>query len=322
LAIRPEEIIWGGVPLAGIPALDNPPTIPGVTADYLRPRERVFGLVVAGEARAYPLRILSWHELANDRLADKPITLSFCTLCGSGVFYSSQVPDIGTLEFDTSGLLYRSNKLMVDRTTQTLWSNLTGEPVVGRLVQPGRRLEMIPGTLTTWGAWLERHPDTSVLDLKALRRQFAGRTRFDYRPGAADRARSGVSFPVGLESAALARDSEVFTLRVGRSAKAYLLERLLKVGVLNDVLGDEPVVLIADRKSGAVRSYRRGRHEFRLGRSGEILDELGRNWTAGEVALRPPEQTRGLAPLDRLPGHVALWFGWYAFFPHTEVWNG
>ena len=133
--IRLEEIVWGGVPLAGIPALDDPPTLAGSAARYLKKRERVFGLVLNGEARAYPVRILSWHELLNDRLGGEPIALSFCTLCGSGIFYLTRTPNGGAHRFDTSGLLYRSNKLMVDRQSRTLWSNLTGEPVLGRLAR-------------------------------------------------------------------------------------------------------------------------------------------------------------------------------------------
>jgi len=101
--IRLEEIVWGGVPLAGIPALDDPPTIPASQAAYLLEKEEIFGIVVAGRARAYPLRFLSWHELLNDTLGGEPIVLSFCTLCGTGIFYRARTPDGGVYRFDTSG---------------------------------------------------------------------------------------------------------------------------------------------------------------------------------------------------------------------------
>ncbi|MGB5881672.1 MAG: DUF3179 domain-containing (seleno)protein, partial [Thermoanaerobaculia bacterium] len=133
--IRLEEVVWGGVPVDGIPALDNPPTQPAAEARYLKAREKVFGVFIDGQARAYPLRILDWHELLNDEVGGQPIVLSYCTLCGSGIVYATHTPAGGVYSFGTSGLLYRSNKLMFDRQTLTLWSNLTGEPVIGRLAR-------------------------------------------------------------------------------------------------------------------------------------------------------------------------------------------
>ncbi|HET6346796.1 MAG TPA: DUF3179 domain-containing (seleno)protein, partial [Myxococcota bacterium] len=135
--IRLEEIVFGGVPLEGIPALDNPARVPAAEAKYLTDSEKVFGVSVGGEQRAYPLRMLDWHEMLNDVVGGGPVTLSYCTLCGSGVLFDTRV-DAGTAggpayTFGTSGLLYRSNKLMVDRQTLTLWNNMTGEPAVGRL---------------------------------------------------------------------------------------------------------------------------------------------------------------------------------------------
>lgn len=319
--IRLEEILSGGVPVAGIPALDNPPTIAGEAARYLRQGERVFGVVVAGEARAYPVRILSWHELLNDVVGGEPITLSFCTLCGSGIIYSGRYGDGGeTLTFDTSGLLYRSNKLMLDRQRKVLWSNLTGEPVVGELAVDGPALEMLPATLTTWREWLTRHPQTRVLDLKEIERTVGARHGFRYIPGAADRARSGVSFPVWLKSARLEADSEVYVLRLGGAPKAYPVERVLKEGVVNDRVGDVPLVLVGEAASGAIRAYARGERVFAASaQRGMLVDDQGQPWRVGESAL---EAVVGESSLERIPGHVAFWFGWYAFYPQTEVYTG
>lgn len=320
--IRLEEIVWGGVPLAGIPALDDPPTIAGRRARYLRPDEQVFGLTLGGESRAYPLRILSWHELVNDRLGGQPIVLSFCTLCGSGIFYRALATDGEALRFDTSGLLYRSNKLMVDRSSRTLWSNLTGEAVLGRRAGGPERLDMLPGTLSRWRAWLEAHPDTTVLDLEGVERTMAGRVRYDYRPGAADRARRGVSFPVWQRSEALEPDREVFTLRLGAAAKAYPLDRVLAAAVVNDTVGGVPVVIVGDAESGAVRAFRRGDRRFAAAGRGRLLDASGRPWSVTEAALRPEAGDAEDAAQPRLAGHVARWFGWFAFYPHTEIWSG
>ncbi|HEX6198891.1 MAG TPA: DUF3179 domain-containing protein [Thermoanaerobaculia bacterium] len=324
--IRLEEVVWGGVRFEGIPALDRPRHVPAAEAGDLLADELVFGVSAGGEHRAYPRRILSWHEMANDVLGGEPVTLSFCTLCNSAIAYSGRLASGQILTFGTSGLLYRSNKLMVDRSTGTLWSNLTGEAVVGPLAaeppsdrpaEPAPSLELLPVTLTTWAEWRSRHPDTTALALEPERGRRWG---FDYSPGAADRAREGVSFPVWRKSARLDPKAEVYALRVGGAAKAYPLEAVLAEGVVHDRVGDAHLVLLADPESGAVRAYRRGGHSFRRAEDGGLVDEEGRPWRLTETALEPPEGA-GLEPLPRLPGHVTFWFGWFGFFPDTEVYG-
>lgn len=329
--IRLEEVVWGGVRFEGIPALDRPRHVPAAEAGYLLADELVFGVSAGGEHRAYPRRILSWHEMANDVVGGEPVTLSFCTLCNSAVLYSGRLPSGQVLTFGTSGLLYRSNKLMVDRVTGTLWSNLLGEAVIGSLAggraegaagavgggEPAR-LESLPVTLTTWAEWRSLHPETTVLALETERGRRWG---FDYAPGAADRAREGVSFPVWRKSTRLDPKAEVYALRLGGAPKAYPLERLEAEGVVNDALGGEPVVLVSDSESGAVRAYRRGPHRFARSAEGALGDGEGRRWRLTEDALLPPEDAAGLEPLPRLPGHVTFWFGWFGFFPDTEVYG-
>jgi hypothetical protein len=316
-SIRLEEIVSGGVPLAGIPALDEPPVMPGRRARYLEEEERVFGVEIDGAARAYPLRFLSWHELMNDVLAGRPITLSYCTLCGSGILYDGRRPEGGPYTFDTSGLLYRSNKLMIDRQGLTLWSNLTGTPVLGRdLGQPG--LEMLPMTLTTWKAWFAEHPETEVLDLKALEKKPIAGIRFDYTPKAADRARAGVRFPVWRKSKALEESTEIYALVAGGVPKAYPLDALLASDAVNDRVGGVPLVLVPDASGGAVRVFERGERSFHLDAQGRLVDESGNVWQVAESQLLPGPGAAA-EPLPRIPGHVAYWFGWFAFYPNTEV---
>ncbi len=315
--IRLEEIVWGGVRLEGIPALDNPPHVEAADAGVLRDGEKVFGVVAGGAARAYPLRILAWHEMLNDTVGDEPITLSYCTLCGSGVLYQTRTPAGSAYTFGTSGLLYRSNKLMVDRQTLSLWSNLTGEPVVGRRARGDVRLEMLPLVITTWGAWRQRHPETTAVlpDLELGRRW-----GFDYRTGAADRARSGVAFPVWQQSRQLPRDEEVYALRLDGRPKAYRLAAVLRKGVVNDELGDRRLVLVGDPDSGAVRAYNSGSRNFEQGVKADVLvDDSGREWQIGEASLTLADGSE--PPLERLPGHRAFWFGWFGFYPSTEVWG-
>ena len=321
--LRLEEVVWGGVPLEGIPSLDRPRAVPAERASYLYDNEKVFGVSLGGQQRAYPLRIVGWHEMVNDVVGSWPVTLSYCTLCGSGVLFDTRRPGLAPFTFGTSGLLHRSNKLMIDRQTGTLWSNLTGEPVLGPVARDPEPLPVLPLTLTTWKDWRTRNPGTTVL---ALDRQLAERWGYDYSPGAADRKRKGVSFPGGPDgpgnpgARALDPGTEVFAVRLRGRAKAYPVDLVLRERVVNDRLGENPVVLVGDSQSGAVRAYRSGGRAFSPGsRPDELVDETGARWTAGEESLRPgdPEADH----LERIPGHQAFWSGWYSFFPDSELYR-
>lgn len=317
LRLRAEEVVFGGVPFDGIPALERPPHRAAAGAP-LPDGELVFAAELDGEARAWPLAVLSWHEMLNDRLGGQPVTLSFCTLCRSAVLYRGRLADGRETTFGTSGLLYRSNKLMYDRATTTLWSNLTGEPLLGPMAAEPVALEPLPMVLTTWAAWRRAHPRTTVMigDAKEGRR-----LGFDYRPGAADAHRAGVSFPAPNRDARLAPKDEVWGVRLGGQAKAYALRPLLATGVLADTVGGEPLLLVADAESGAVRAYRRpAERRFRRGEPGELVDDAGARWALGEDALRPLGGEG--APLPRLPLFPTYWFGWTAFYPGSELWAG
>ena len=170
MRVRMEEIIWGGVgAMTGIPSLDNPHMTgaekPG-PADYLADDDLVFGVEIGGDARAYPLRIMGWHEMFNDVIGGVPVALAYCTLCGSGILYETKLPGRAKhIVFGSSGMLYRSNKLMFDWGSFSLWNQFTGEPVVGPLAKSGLRLKTRPTVVMTWKDWRQRHPDTRILSL-------------------------------------------------------------------------------------------------------------------------------------------------------------
>lgn len=318
--IRIEEIVWGGVPLDGIPSIDDPPTLPAADAAFMRDRELVFGVYAGGAYRAYPKRVLSWHEMLNDTVGGEPVALSYCTLCGSAVLYSTRTSD-GSRMLGTSGLLYRSNKLMYDRATFGLWSNLTGEAVLGDEAKLGRALDSLPVTLTRWGEWRAAHPGTDVLDVPGLKRRYGREFNFDYAEGAADRAREGVSFPVWRKSSVLERNTEIYALKIGDSAKAYPLEALYETPLIHDRLGGVDIVVVSDAESGAVRVFRSGGERFAPSSDpARLADAQGRVWVVGEEGLRL-EGDADAGFLERQPGHVAFWFGWFGFYPDTEVWG-
>jgi hypothetical protein len=144
-----EEIHSGGPAKDGIPALSKPKTIGAKAATYLAAGDRVIGVAIGNEARAYPIRILNFHEIVNDVLGGQPIAVTYCPLCDSAAVFDRNTPR-GLREFGVSGLLYNSNVLMYDRDkrAESLWSQLKSEAVAG--VQVRNRLKLLPLELTTW----------------------------------------------------------------------------------------------------------------------------------------------------------------------------
>ena len=154
-----KEIRHGGPPRDGIPALDQPRFIPAASASYLKPDDRVLGMELNGIVKAYPIRILDWHEIANDDFNGQPVVVTYCPLCGTGMAFSAQIGGSRTT-FGVSGLLYNSDVLLYDRQTDSLWSQLLGKAITGPL--KGTELKLIPLRHTTWRAWKSEHPDTLV----------------------------------------------------------------------------------------------------------------------------------------------------------------
>jgi len=154
------EILAGGPPKDGIPALSDPELLDATDATYMRPNDRVIGIEMDGIARAYPISILNWHEIVNDQINDQRYAVTYCPLCGTGVVFNADVGGQIT-DFGVSGLLYNSDVLLYDRNTESLWSQIMGEAVAGKLV--GEKLNAIPISHTTWRDWLARHPDTKVI---------------------------------------------------------------------------------------------------------------------------------------------------------------
>ena len=311
--IRLEEIVWGGVAArTGIPALTNPKLIPPVRAGYLADDDLVFGLAINGDARAYPLRILNWHEMLNDVVGGVPVSLAYCTLCASGILFDTSVEGYDApFVFGSSGLLYRSNKLMHDTKTHSLWNQFTGRPVVGKLTGSGIRLKLRPVVITTWKAWYRRNPSTKVLSVET------GHVR-DYRPGAAYGAyfsSPDLMFRVSTPDMRLKPKDYVFGLRTADGAKAWPLALFAGGRVINDRIGRVDVVLIGDAATRSVRAYRSAGQKFRSGSGSNHLTAGGIVWRIAEDALIGADGRR----LPRLPGHVAYWFAWRGYFANSAV---
>jgi hypothetical protein len=170
-----DEILKGGPARDGIPALDRPNYDAAREASW-GDDESVVGVVRGKEARAYPIAILVWHELVNDELGGDPILVSFCPLCGTALVFDRRLQ--GHIhKFGVSGLLYRSDLLMYDRETESLWSQIGANAVTGALM--GRRLELLRSRITTWKTWREAHPETTVLSKRTGYQRDYARTPYE-----------------------------------------------------------------------------------------------------------------------------------------------
>jgi len=153
------EIRSGGVPRDGIPPIDGPKTVPVEKAD-LRPKEPVIQLEIGEDARAYPLRVLMWHEIANDVVDGRPVAVTYCPLCNAAVVFDRRVGE-RTLDFGTSGMLRKSDLVMYDRQTESLWQQFIGQAIVGEFA--GSTLDVVPSRIVSWAEFSSSHPDGRVL---------------------------------------------------------------------------------------------------------------------------------------------------------------
>jgi Protein of unknown function (DUF3179) len=232
-SIPPEEILAGGPPKDGIPALTEPRFVDADSTTFLRPDDRVIGLVQGGVAKAYPLRILNWHEVVNDAIGTTPVAVTYCPLTGSGVVYD-RTANGRTHWFGVSGLLYQSNVLFYDHETESLWSQLQEEAVAGPLT--GTRLRAVPSVTTTWVDWRHLHPDTLVLSTETgYRRDYEG------DPYARYRVSPEVMFPLRRVDSRLPAKEKVLGVQVGSVSKAYPLNRLAQARRVEDQLRETPI---------------------------------------------------------------------------------
>ena len=311
--IRLDEIDWGGVGVNGIPPLDQPKTVPATEAKFMGDKNVVFGVVVNGEARAYPTRILAWHEMALDTLGGVKLAVVYCTLCGTVIPYETDVSG-RSFTLGTSGLLYRSNKLMFDFETKSLWSTLEGRPVVGPLAGADIVLKYRPVVTTTWKEWRTAHPGTTVLSLDT------GHQR-DYDEGVAYRgyfSHDDLMFEVNNEDRRLKRKAEVVTFFAGddrRLVPVALDSELLKKNPMYSFQAAGTAWLALTTSGGANRIYKADETRFVRATDNEVFDDQGQAWKIFEDRLQSPDGQ--LRP--REAARRTFWFAWFAQFPNTVL---
>jgi len=298
-APKPDTTPSQAAPAEALPPLDHAPQVRAKAATHMTPDEPVLGVELGGDARAYPLRFLEGHGVADDTINGIPVALAYCRPCGSAVLYRTDTPK-GTLILALSGRSRDGGPLLVDRQTGTLWQPLTGTPVEGPLAGSGIELQPLPIVLTSWKRWFESRLETRVLTGSGG----------DDKPAAAS----------GGDPAA----PGVFGLVLGGAARAYPVDLVARQGVINDELGGRPIVIVsepgADPANRTVRAFERGDRTFM--RSGHALlgasflnDQNGRPWKIEEESLNAPDGRK----LPRLPGRLAAQAAWSAAYPRGEV---
>ncbi len=327
-----SEILSGGPPKDGIPAIDNPAFVSVAEADaWLKPQEPVVFFQLGNDARAYPIQILIWHEIVNDEVNGVPVVITFCPLCNTAIAFERTVNG-QVLDFGTTGRLRFSNLIMYDRQTESWWQQATGEAIVGKLT--GTRLKFLPASIISWEEFKTTYPDGKVLSRETGysrpygQNPYAGYDDINQRPF----LYRGPETPDKLPPMA-----RVLTVDLNGEAVAYPYQALEEQRVVNDTVGGQPIVVLwqpgtaspldsavvgAGRDVGTADAFFRtldGQVLTFVFRDGRILDEeTSSEWTVlGEAVDGPLAGKR----LERAVAINHFWFSWAAFRPETRVYG-
>ncbi len=333
--LDPNDIV-DVVPRDSIPALDEPTFISPHEATWLTDREPVIAVQHRGEARAYPLQIMTWHEIVNDTIGGTPVAVTFCPLCNTAIAFERPLIDGTPTTFGTSGKLINSNLLMYDRATRSLWPQVTGTALTGEL--NGQSLPRVPAQIVAWADFRSAHPDGSVLsrdtgfDRRYGENPYPGYDDVDRAPflysGEVDGRLAAVERVLGVS---LADDHVAFPyFRLRENAAAG-------VGLGQDRVGGHPVVVFwkqgttsaldraeisISRDVGSAAAFSRRLDDKTLSftiRDGVIVDrETQSTWSIFGRATSGVHDGRRLNPVRATD---SFWFNWAAFHPDTRVWN-
>jgi hypothetical protein len=328
-----SEIVSGGPPKDGIPAIDRPRFETVQSADgWLDAREPVIVVEHDDSARAYPLQILMWHEIVNDKIGDLPIVVTFCPLCNTALVFDRRHA-ARLLDFGTTGRLRHSDLVMYDRQTESWWQQATGEGLVGAFA--GDTLRMIPSQTVSWEEFRRQHTAGLVLSRRTGHDRQYGRNPY-----------AGYDAPGGSPIANFFRAKmdrrlpameRVVAVRLKAEAAAYPFSRLREPRVVNDVVGSVPIVILW--APGTASALDRGRvAEGRdVGASGVFDRRVGgktltfewrdrafrdtgtrSTWTLTGRAVAGPMRGSRLRPVT---AGDYFWFAWAVFRPDTRVWR-
>jgi len=261
--IPKEDILSGGPPRDGIPAILEPKFESALESNWLNDDDLVAGIDYAGVQKAYPIKILVWHEAVNDEISGTPILITYCPLCGSTLVFSRNFGD-SVLTFGISGLLYQSDVLFYDHQTESLWSQLEMKAVTGPMI--GQKLKILPYSLVTWKEWRTKYPWTLVLSRDTGFNRDYGRD-----PYSGYESSGSLMFPIKNNSERYHPKEKVLVIISGDVAKAYPFSELDKAPTpLEDKVGDRDVVI----------NYKNGNFIEATDKSGNRIESFVSYWFA------------------------------------------
>lgn len=306
-----DKIRSGGPPKDGIPSIDNPKFLKAADADFISDKDVVIGLEINGDARAYPLFILVWHEIVNDKVGNVPVAVTYCPLCFTNQVFERMI-DGSEVEFGTSGKLYNSNLVMYDRLTETYWSQALGQAIKGELT--GQKLNIIPFDVITWADWKKIHPETLVMTTQT------GHVRaYGVDPYGNYYTEPQIIFPVENKDDRMHPKEIILGFHEEDVYKAYKQKDVESLVVINDKVNNKPVLLVSLFASNT-RAFDRTIDDQVLEftyKDNKIIDKkTNSEWNYDGVAVSGDLAGTKLNRLGFSPG---FWFEWVAFHPQTEV---
>jgi len=330
-AVALEEIHSGGPPKDGIPAIDRPRFVTiEAAARWLDPREPVIVLERSGDARAYPLQILMFHEIVNDTVGGAPVTITFCPLCNASIVFDRNVAG-AVLDFGTTGKLRKSDLVMYDRQTESWWQQFTGRGIVGRY--SGAELRQVPSTIAAFADFRKAFPRGRVLSRETGfsrpygRNPYRGYDRIGDMPFL-------FTDPVDPRLPAMER---VLGVAAHGVVRVYPFTTLSAIRVVNDQVGSEPIAMFTaagmlsaldaevirdSRRIPAAAAYSRRSGDRTLSfelRGERIVDrETGSEWDLFGRAVAGTLTGARLQPAD---SGVHFAFAWLAFNPQSEIYS-
>lgn len=325
------EILSGGVSRDGIPPIDKPEFVTVADADgWLAKQEPVIALEINGDARAYPLQVIIWHELVNDEVGGMPVTVSFCPLCNSVLIFDRKLDGV-VYDFGVSGNLRNSDLIMWDRQTESWWQQLTGNAIIGQLA--GKKLRILPSSIIAWSDFKAAHPQGKVLSKKTgyLRRYgdnpYVGYDRADTPPFLFDGKLDDRLQPKErVLAVTIGEVSAAFPFGVLRSERvvSYTLNGqemviLFKPGA-RSALGAQSIADAADVGATGVFDPNLDGEKLRFRAEGEhfVDRETGSVWNILGEAIDGPLAGKKLTPIVHA-NH--FWFTWAAFKPDTTIYR-
>jgi len=326
-----QEVSWGGQPRDGIPAIDEPKYQSVAEGDqWLQDQEAVLLLDIEGDVRAYPIQILIWHELVNDIVGGKPVSVSYCPLCNTAIVFDTTLEDGRVLDFGTTGNLRNSDLVMYDRQTESWWQQITGEAIIGELT--GTKLDFIPAPLVSWKDFMEAHPDGQVLSRETGFQRAYGRQPYilydssdpflfsgdvDERLRATERVATvssgdvDVAFPFSV----LEMEPVVHFDLSGQDIVVFFKKGTASALDASTVAGGKDV-----GSTGVYQAEAGGRAlTFRAEGDLFIDNETGSTWTLLGKSIEGPLKGE---KLEAVVHHNPLWFAWAVFKPDTILYLG